>query len=119
MICLADQPLLTPADIDGLIDAFLRRAQGSILVPTYKGQRGNPIVLAAEHRTAILAGERDLGCKRLIERNPDLVETLEMDNDHFVFDLDSPEDYAEWQRRAGHPPRDASGEEQRVDRNLD
>jgi molybdenum cofactor cytidylyltransferase len=119
MICLADQPLLTTADVDGLIDAFLRGQPGSILVPTYQGRRGNPIVFAAEHRAAILAGERDLGCKRLIERNADLVTTLEMDNDHCVFDLDTPEDYAEWQRRARYVERGASGEAQGVDSSPD
>lgn len=105
MICLADQPLLVPADIDFLIDAFARRSRGSVLVPTYRGRRGNPIVLAAEHRAAILAGERNLGCKRLIERNPELVTTLETDNEHYAFDLDTPEQYEEWCRRTGYRPR--------------
>lgn len=115
MIGLADQPLLTAEDVDSAIDAFLDRKRGSILVPTYRGQRGNPIVVAAEHRAEMLAGERHLGCKRLIERNPDLVTTLEMDNDHCVFDVDTPEDYAESQRRAGYVGRDASGEARGVD----
>jgi len=105
MICLADQPLLTPEDIDALIEAFGRRQQGSILVPTHRGRRGNPIVLAYAHRDEILGGGRDLGCKRLIERNPELVTRLEMETDHVVFDLDTPDDYAEWQRRFG-PPRE-------------
>ncbi len=104
MVCLADQPLLTPADIDALIDAFARRRRGSILVPTYRGRRGNPIVLAVEHRAAILAGERNLGCKRLIERNPEWVVTLETDNEHYVFDLDTPEQYQEWCRRMAYAP---------------
>lgn len=101
MICLADQPLLTSADIDALIEAFGRREQGSILVPTHRGRRGNPIVLAYAHRDEILGGGRNLGCKRLIERNPELVTTLEMDTAHVVFDLDTPEDYLEWQRHFG------------------
>jgi len=105
MICLADQPLLTPEDIDALIEAFGRRQQGSILVPTHCGRRGNPIVLAYAHRDEILGGGRDLGCKRLIERNPEWVTRLEMETDHVVFDLDTPDDYAEWQRRFG-PPRE-------------
>lgn len=107
MVCLADQPLLTPADIGFLADAFARRGRGSILVPTYGGRRGNPIVLAAEHGATILAGGRQLGCKRLIERNPDLVATLETANDHFLFDLDTPEDYAAYRRRAAEPQRAA------------
>lgn len=119
MICLADQPLLTTIDVDRLIDAFLNRERGSIVVPTYRGRRGNPIVVGAEHRAAMLAGERDVGCKRLIERNPDLVTTFEVDNDHYVFDLDTPEDYAEWQRRASYAERSASGEARGADGRFD
>ena len=99
MICLADQPLLTAADINVLIDAFGQRSRGSVLVPVFAGQRGNPIILAHEHRAAILDGERNLGCKRLIEHNPKLVTTVDMPNDHVVFDLDTPGDYATLQYR--------------------
>lgn len=103
MICLADQPLLTTWDIDALIAAF-SRSSGSIIVPTYEGRRGNPVVLSYAHRAQILGGGRNLGCKRLIERNPDLVTTVEMDNDHVVFDLDTPEDYATLQARLKASP---------------
>jgi molybdenum cofactor cytidylyltransferase len=103
MICLTDQPLLTAQDIDVLIDAFGQRG-GSIIVPTYQGRRGNPIVFAYAHRAQILGGGRNLGCKRLIERNPDLVRTVEMDTDHVVFDLDTPEDYARLQARLQASP---------------
>jgi molybdenum cofactor cytidylyltransferase len=70
-------------------------------VPTYRGARGNPIVLAHDHRQRILAGERNLGCKRLIENNPDLVTALEMANDHVVFDLDTEQAYRQLQHRLG------------------
>ena len=103
MICLTDQPLLTAQDIDVLIDAFGRHG-GSIIVPTYQGRRGNPIVFANAHRAEILGGGRNLGCKRLIERYPDLVRTVEMDTDHVVFDLDTPEDYASLQARLQASP---------------
>ena len=109
MICLCDQPLLTTQDIDDLSDAFARRSGGSILVPTYQGRRGNPIVLAYAHRDEILGGERNLGCKRLIERNPELVATIEMDNDHVVFDLDTPEDYENLQVRLTQIPARVAG----------
>ena len=98
MVCLSDQPLLEPRDINLLVDSFLSKPT-AVLVPTYQGQRGNPIILASQHRADILNGERNLGCKRFIEKNPDLVTTLEFDNDHVVFDLDTPEDYARLQTR--------------------
>lgn len=99
MVCLSDQPLLETTDINALIEAFKHRSHGSVLVPTYQGQRGNPIIMAYQHRQAILDGDRNLGCKRLIEKNPQLVCSIEMDNEHFVFDVDTPEDYAELVRR--------------------
>ena len=95
MICLSDQPLLHSSDINQLIDAFVQRRSGSILVPTYAGQRGNPIILAHEHRDSILSGGRNLGCKRFIEKNPELVCSVEMENDHVLIDMDTPEDYEE------------------------
>jgi molybdenum cofactor cytidylyltransferase len=94
MICLTDQPLLETEDLDTLIRAFIQECPKSVLVPTYEGRRGNPIVIAHHHREAILAGDRNLGCKRLIEKNPELVWPCPMDNDHCVFDLDTPDDYA-------------------------
>ena len=93
MICLSDQPLLEAADIERIADTFVRDCPRSVLVPSWRGRRGNPIVLAWAHREAILAGGRNLGCKRLIQNNPDLVWPLPMPNDHCVFDLDQPADY--------------------------
>lgn len=93
MICLADQPFLTAGDYDNLLDGFAARGSKSILVPTYEGRRGNPIVLAPEHRPAILGRQANLGCKHLIERNPDLVMTLAVDSDRFIRDIDTESDY--------------------------
>jgi molybdenum cofactor cytidylyltransferase len=93
MVCLSDQPLLTTADIDHIAGAFVADCPRSVLVPTWQGRRGNPIVLAWAHRAEVLSGGRNLGCKRLIQNNPELVWTLEMPNDHCVVDVDSPEDY--------------------------
>ena len=94
MICLSDQPFLQTDDINVLIEAFGKRSHGSILVPTYQDKRGNPIILDYQHRQEILNGERNLGCKKLIEKNPELVSSFEMSNNHVVVDLDTPEEYA-------------------------
>ena len=101
MVCLADQPLLTVRDLRHLMRAFGRRGDRSILVPTYLGRRGNPIILAWRQRDWILQNEPNLGCRRLIERHPERVATLEMDTDHVVFDLDTPLDYQTLLARLG------------------
>jgi hypothetical protein len=38
--------------------------------------------------------DRNLGCRRFVERCPDPVTTLNVDSDRYVVDLDPPEDYA-------------------------
>lgn len=98
LVCLADLPLLEVTDLEALMQAFAD-CPTSILVPTYQGARGNPIVLDHDQRQRILAGERNLGCKRLIEKNPELVTALEMDADHVVFDLDTEDAYRRLQQR--------------------
>jgi molybdenum cofactor cytidylyltransferase len=111
MICLSDQPLIETVDINTLIRAFTEECPRSVLVPTYQGRRGNPIVLAWRHRETILAGDRNLGCKRLLEKHPALVWPYPMDNDHCVFDLDTAEDYERLCAKPGIYPRDLTASE--------
>ncbi len=95
MICLADQPILEAGDYRALVEAFARDGDKSVVVPTHGGRRGNPIVLSAAHREEILARGANLGCKQFIDRNPDLVATVEFETDRYVRDLDTPADYRE------------------------
>ena len=100
MIVLGDQPLLTPAALARLIAAFRTAPEGrSILVPTSGGERGNPVLFAARHIPEIQAGQMKIGQGRLIEAYPDQVALIEMEDDAFVQDCDTPDDYAVVQAR--------------------
>ncbi|OIQ98521.1 nicotine blue oxidoreductase [mine drainage metagenome] len=101
LICLADQPLLNTQDLTALIGAFKKRSTGSIVMPRVHGQRGNPIIFDWNVRNEILAGQKNLGCRNYIEKNPELVSPFETDNDHYVVDLDTPEDVDKLQKRLG------------------
>ncbi len=92
LIALADQPLLSSADIDFLIDAFLVEP-GAIIVPYCGGERGNPVVLPLRFREELSRGGLNVGCRQLIDRHPDKVRPIEAPNDHFVRDVDTPERY--------------------------
>lgn len=105
MIVLADQPLLTDVDINVLIAAFGALGPDSILVPSHAGQRGNPVIVAASHRRAILAEGPGSGCRQFIDRHPELVARLDMTDDHVVFDLDTPQDYERLQQRLETAPQ--------------
>jgi molybdenum cofactor cytidylyltransferase len=102
MIVLGDQPLLTPAALRRLLEAYAMAPEGkSILVPTSGGQRGNPVLFAARHIAEIQAGTMKVGCRRLIETYPDQVALIEMADDAFTQDCDTPADYALMQARLG------------------
>ena len=96
MIYLADQPLLEASEVDFLIRAFTEagKANKSIVVPFFRGQRGNPVIVQATYKASLLAITGDTGCRRLIKQNPDQVLTVEMETDHVVRDIDTIEAYA-------------------------
>jgi molybdenum cofactor cytidylyltransferase len=93
MVCLADQPLLTSQDVAAIAGAFFDRPGCSVLVPTFEGVRGNPIVLARESIAQILARGANFGCKQFLAQNADLVTTAPMSTRRVLVDLDRPEDY--------------------------
>ena len=72
-----------------------------MLVPVVNGQRGNPIVLDATARADILASGTNLGCRNLIERQPELVSVHTSTNTRFITDLDTAEDVQQLAQRTG------------------
>lgn len=95
MVCLADQVLLTPHDYAALALAYQGRPHGSILVPYFRGHRGNPLMFDRKHIADILHGQRKLGCRKLVQDNPEAVYVYNVEHDGYVRDLDTPTDYAE------------------------
>jgi molybdenum cofactor cytidylyltransferase len=95
MIYLADQPLLEPADVDRIIAAFVtaKTEDKMIVVPFFKGERGNPVILDSSLRDSILGIAGDVGCKGMIKRYPEKVYGIEMENDHVVRDVDDVQAY--------------------------
>ena len=89
-VVLADEPFVRPGTYDALIAA--REATGArILVPTYHGVRGNPVLLdrslAPEADT--ITGDR--GCRELHQRHPNDTVEVPVDDPGVLLDLDTPE----------------------------
>lgn len=92
-VVLADQPSLQVHHFERLRDAFLNRVQGDVAVPFFQGERGNPIVISEACRQSILAGEKNLGCRRFIDNNPEQIVRVDMPDDAVLNDLDTPAEY--------------------------
>jgi CTP:molybdopterin cytidylyltransferase MocA len=101
LMVLADQPLIGAADLTELIGAFKKRPHGHMVVPVVNGQRGNPVLIDDQARTQVLASEANLGCRHLMDRNPELVYAYQTSNTRFITDLDTLEDMAQLAQRTG------------------
>ncbi len=94
MIALADQPLVTAAEINFMIAEFSRVPEKTIGVPTFNGQRGHPVLLDLRYREEMLALQGDVGCKSILARYPEAVFEIAMPARNILEDADTPEAYA-------------------------
>lgn len=109
IVAVADQPLLNAEDVVALIGAFKKRGAASAVVPYVNGERGNPVILDAAVREAVLAGDANYGCRQWLAAHPEQVARMETENRHYCVDVDSPEDIDRFAEQYGHElrwPRD-------------
>jgi len=96
LICLADMPFIKTPEINKLIHTYVQnriKEKRLIVVPAFKGHRGNPVLFSSEFRNDILEHKKDSGCKGVIMNNSEYVKEIEMDDDNMLLDLDTMEDY--------------------------
>ena len=91
LVCLADMPRVTAAEIKRLADAFDPREGRAIVVPTRNGKRGNPVLWAKRFFDVMRAIAGDVGARHLIGAYPELVTEIEMEGDGVVTDIDTPQ----------------------------
>ncbi len=94
LIALVDQPMITSAVINQLIDAY-RNGKKRIVIPTHDGKRGHPIILSTdfEEELMLLPDDVPYGLKVLLDRYPDEVLEVPVDAPGILEDIDRPTDY--------------------------
>lgn len=92
IIGLGDQPLVSTATINALIDAYLR-TKAMIILPTYMGKRGNPVLFDTKMLPEIMRVSGDEGARSVLEKHSKLIHELEVDDEGVVIDIDTMEDY--------------------------
>ena len=92
MFLLGDQPLVTTQTIEMLITAFQEEPQRWV-APSWKGQRGNPVITPASWFDRIFALNGDTGPREHLRDPSANLKLVEVDDQGVVFDIDSPDDY--------------------------
>lgn len=91
LICLADMPGVSAAELKRLVGAFDPREGRAIIVPTRRGKRGNPVLWGRQFFAEMRAVAGDVGARHLIGTYPELVAEIEMEGDGVLTDIDTPQ----------------------------
>ena len=91
IICLGDMPQVDAGLIDQLIAAFDPARSALIVVPTFEGKRGNPVLWSRRFFPDLMAVEGDVGARYLIGRYPEAVVEVPVDGNAAFVDVDTPE----------------------------
>jgi molybdenum cofactor cytidylyltransferase len=71
LFCVCDQPALTHAHLDALVNAYRMQEQTPLVASKYgDGNWGVPMLVGKAHFTALLALQGDVGAKKAIMGNP-------------------------------------------------
>jgi len=96
LIVLADQPFVRPATFDQIIDHY-QQSNAQIVIPTYKGFRGNPVLLDRSVFPEVMALTGDIGCRAIFGNHLEGIAKVPVEDVGILLDLDSKEDVARLQ----------------------
>src|SRR3989454_737787 len=90
LIVLGDQPFVQSATINTLIERR-NRSQAKILIPTYGGARGNPVLLDRSLSEDVQSITGDQGCRAIFGQHTRGILEVPVDDPGILVDLDTPE----------------------------
>ena len=89
LVCLGDMPLVAGPMLDRLIAAFDPDEGRAIVMPTFRGKQGNPMLWSREFLAEILTITGDVGARHLVGRHADRMVEVEMADDAVLRDFDT------------------------------
>ena len=92
LIVLADQPFVRPETINKLI-ACHQESKPQIIIPMYRGFRGNPVLLDRSVFSELKELSGDVGCRAIFGSHAENICKLAVDDVGILLDIDSREEY--------------------------
>jgi molybdenum cofactor cytidylyltransferase len=96
LIVLADQPFVRAATLNTLIEShresFHQKSPAQIVIPTWKGFRGNPVLLDRSVFPELRTVKGDMGCRAIFGKHARNIRKIALDDMGILLDIDSRED---------------------------
>jgi molybdenum cofactor cytidylyltransferase len=87
---LVDHPLVEPATIEAMI---MNLAPNRIVLPTFEGRRGHPVLFSTEVLEEILALSSSEGANIVVRKNPSRIVEVPVNSPGILVDIDTPEQF--------------------------
>jgi molybdenum cofactor cytidylyltransferase len=91
-IILGDQPFIRPQTLHEIIAGY-HRSEAQIVIPSYQGERGNPVLLSRSVFSEVMALDGDTGCRAIFANHLDAILKVEVEDPGILLDIDNQEDY--------------------------
>lgn len=92
LVALVDHPKITTALVDELIRQF-EASKKPIVIPTYQGRRGHPVIFASSLFAELLSAPLEEGARHVTHRHAAEILEVPTDVEGVVLDIDDPEAY--------------------------
>ncbi len=89
LICHGDMPFVNPMTINKLVDTYIDRRQ--IVIPNYKGQKGNPLIWPKEYFNDLTKLSGDSGARQTLADYKNKIIQLEVNDVGILLDIDDPQ----------------------------
>ena len=87
-----DQPYISSSFINALIQEF-EKDKNKIIVPVYKGARGNPVIFPKRFKGELLTLQGDVGGRVILNNYKEYIQFIEIEDGRFLKDIDTKEEY--------------------------
>ena len=100
VIWAVDQPHVSVRTVEQLVEEF-RTGGGPIIVPTYEGRRGHPVLFGRVTFQELLAAPLEVGARAVVRAERERVREVPVSDAAVLEDIDTPQAYEELVRRSG------------------
>ena len=92
LFLLGDQPLLSREVVNRIIQEY-KQTNAWIIIPTYHGKRGNPVLVSHNLFARLMSIHGDLGAREVFKEFAEKIKEVEVDDACILRDIDTLEDY--------------------------
>jgi len=92
LLCLVDHPVVCAETVRRLAATF-RQCSAPVVIPTYQGRRGHPVLIGQQVFVELIELAGDAGADSVVRRYRPATQFVEVEDEGVVMDVDDPESY--------------------------